>query len=266
MSFTDKYNKRLTQTLLLVGIAYLIYVCISYFFSKKDDGVTSILILQFFVAGIACAFVGHVFLLNAMQRKKEKAIEQLKIENLQIRCNALTNQINPHFFFNSLNSLSALIRNKNENDTLAYVSKLSEVFRYMLQSEKKGLVTLSEELAFVEAFSYMMEVRFAGQLMFNIIVPEDSMDLKLPVLSLLPLIDNVVVHNTIDSQHEMCVDISLNEQTELVISNPIFPKLTPPTTNGTGLKNLEHRFGLLMNRQIRSEKDETVFKVYLPLK
>ena len=111
-----------------------------------------------------------------------------------------------------------------------------------------------------------MEVRFANKLVFLIQVDEAMQDeLTLPVLSLLPLVENVTVHNRIDSEHKMEITIRLNEQKELVVSNPIYPKLSPPDTNGTGLKNLENRFALLMNRQIRIECDENTFRVYLPL-
>jgi LytS/YehU family sensor histidine kinase len=136
----------------------------------------------------------------------------------------------------------------------------------VLQSDKKGLVTLGEELDFVNAFFYMMEIRFANKLVFNINVACEKRDLKIPVLSLLPLIDNVVVHNIIDSDHKMEVNISLNDQMELSVSNPIYPKLAPPVTNGTGLKNLENRFSLLMDRQVRIVNDGKLFTVYLPLK
>ena len=176
------------------------------------------------------------------------------------------NQINPHFFFNSLNGISSLIRKKNDENTLLYVTKLSDIFRYILQSDKKNLVALSEELAFIEAFQHVMVVRFANKLTFTIEVPEDKRNLRIPVLSLLPLVENVTVHNIIDSEHRMDILIRLNERMELVVSNPIYPKLTLPDTNGTGLKNLENRFLLLMNKQIRVESDEDEFQVYLPLK
>jgi len=129
-----------------------------------------------------------------------------------------------------------------------------------------GVVTLREELEFIQSFRYVMEVRFANKLSFTIDVDEAQKDvLTLPVLSLLPLVDNVTVHNRIDSEHKMDISIRLNEQYELVVSNPIYPKLSPPDTNGTGLSNLENRFNLLMNKQIRIETDEKVFRVYLPL-
>ena len=140
-----------------------------------------------------------------------------------------------------------------------YVHELSDIFRYILQSDKRGLVTLREELEFIQSFRYVMEVRFANKLVFSIQVDEAMQDeLTLPVLSLLPLVENVTVH-------KMEITIRLNEQKELVVSNPIYPKLSPPDTNGTGLRNLESRFTLLMNRQIRIECDENTFRVYLPL-
>ena len=112
-----------------------------------------------------------------------------------------------------------------------------------------------------------MEVRFANKLTFSVRVEEERKDLlMLPVLSLLPLVDNVVVHNRIDSEHKMEISIVLNEQDELVVSNPVYPKLSAPDTNGTGLANLESRFTLLMNKQIRIELTEETFRVCLPLK
>lgn len=260
------FKKRLFHTFLLATASYILYVLASLLFEYKGDCFTGILLFQFFVLFIICAFVGHVSFLNNEQLTKEQEIEQLKTENLQSRYDALTNQINPHFFFNSLNGLTSLIRKKNEENALEYVNKMSDVFRYVLQSDKKGLVTLGEELDFVKAFFYMMEIRFANKLVFKINIPDDKRDLKLPVLSLLPLIDNVVVHNTIDSEHKMDVNICLNPQLELSVSNPVFPKLTAPDTNGTGLKNLENRFLLLMNKQIRVKNDGLRYTVYLPLK
>ena len=260
------FKNRTIQTFLITFTAYVTFVLFMYLWSGKIHGFGSLLLFQFFVVFILSSFVGHGVMMYNVQRRKEQEIENLKIENLQNRCDALANQINPHFFFNSLNSLTALIRKKEDKNTLAFVNSLSDVFRYILQSDKKGLVTLDEELEFVEAFRYMMEVRFANKLEFKIQVDEDKLNLKIPVLSLLPLIDNIVVHNTIDSQHKMEVRILLNEQSELIISNPVFPKLTPPITNGTGIRNLENRFLILMDKQIYVENDGSNYAVYLPLK
>lgn len=260
------FKERSVQTFLMTSVAYGLFVLVIYLWYGKLHGFGSILLFQFLVVFIVCTFTGHLFMMYNVQMKKEQEIEQLKIENLQSRCNALANQINPHFFFNSLNGLTALIRKKNDENTLAYVNKLSDVFRYILQSDKKGLVTLGEELEFVQAFRYMMEIRFANKLVFDIKVNNLKMNLKIPVLSVLPLIDNIVMHNIIDSMHKMKVTIRLNERSELVVSNPVYPKLTPPVTNGTGIKNLENRFSILMNKQIQIEHTGETYTVYLPLK
>jgi len=257
---------RFLLNFLICAVAYGIYASISLATCTKADCFGSILLFQFVVACVLFSLIGHVHHMYSIQRKKEQEIEQLKIENLQSRCDALANQINPHFFFNSLNSLTALIRKKDDEVTLAFVNKLSDVFRYILRSEKKGLVSLREELEFVEAFRYMLEIRFAKKLVFNNKVPDDKQDLKLPALSLLPLIDNIVVHNVIDSENKMKVEIVLNENNELQISNPVFPKISPPMTNGTGLKNLENRFYLLMGKRPRVERSDSRFTVFLPLK
>ncbi len=262
---TPSFAKRLRDNALISIVAFGIYIGLFFLVGIKIRHLGSLVLFQFFIICILCTLMGYIYFLYTEQRKKEKEIEQLRIENLQSQYDALTNQINPHFFFNSLNGLTSLIRKKDDDVTLTYVNKLSDVFRYILQSNKKGLVTLSEELEFVNAFQYMMEVRFANKLKYNIKVDEKHLFYKLPVLSIMPLLDNIVVHNTIDSDHKMVVTIDLNEEIELVISNPIYPKLSSPVTNGTGLKNLKNRFSLLMNKQIRVENNETTFRVYLPL-
>ena len=262
---TLSFFKRLGKNLLITLAAYLIYAIVYYLAVQKLSHLGSLMLSQFAMMCLLATLLGHIFTLYIKQRNSEKELEQLKLENLQSRCDALANQINPHFFFNSLNGLTSLIRKQNIDDTLTYVNKLSDVFRYILQSDKKGLVTLEEELEFVDAFKYLMEVRFANKLQYKIEVDEKALARKTPVLSILPLLDNIVVHNRIDSECKMLINISSKENGELIISNPIYPKLSVPVTNGTGLKNVENRFLLLMNKQVRVENDGETFRVYLPL-
>lgn len=252
------------STLITVGF-YAIYGCISFMIFTHVRHFGSLVLFQFFMVSILTSLGGHIIILYTEKRKKEQQIEELTVKNLQSRYDALTNQINPHFFFNSLNGLTSLIRKKNDEMTLDYVNKLSDVFRYILQSDKKGLITLNEELAFAESFRYMMEVRFANKLKYTIDIDQNALSLRLPVLSILPLLDNIVVHNSIDSDHKMSVIIKTNGNNELMVINPVYPKLTVPVTNGTGLENLESRFILLTGKSIRVENDGKMFIVYLPL-
>ena len=265
MLLTLSLLKRVLKNVLFTVVGFIVYKLILHFTHDYDHFI-SIVIFQYLVVCLLCSALGYIYWLYAQQRQKDLEIERLRVENLQSRCDALTNQINPHFFFNSLNGISALIRKKNTENALTYVSQLSDIFRYILQSDRKGLVTLEDELDCIEAFRHVMEVRFANKLSFLIDVPEDKRYLRLPVLSLLPLVENVTVHNMIDGEHLMKISITLDEDLTLIVSNPIYPKLTAPDTNGTGLKNLENRFSLLLNKQIRVENDGKVFRVCLPLK
>ena len=169
------FKQRLMRNFLFSFIAYLLYASISYGVSSlgiHTDALGSILIFQFFVTCFLCTFIGYISMLYSRQREKESEIERLRFENLQSRCDALANQINPHFFFNSLNGISSLIRKKDDEKTLMYVHQLSDIFRYILQSDRKGLVSWREELEFMLSFQYVMEVRFANKLTFSVRVEE----------------------------------------------------------------------------------------------
>lgn len=259
-------SKRFFINLLITLMTFAIYGGICYLLLVKIRHYGSLVLFQFFIVSVLSTLVGHIAMLYLDQRKKDKEIEELRMQNLQSSYDALTNQINPHFFFNSLNGLASLIRKKEDQLTLTYLNKLSDVFRYILQSHKKGLVTVAEELAFVNSFQYMMEVRFSDKLHYQVQIEKNKLALKLPVLSILPLLDNIIVHNVVDSDHKMLVKIWINEQDELCITNPIYPKLVRPTTNGTGLDNLESRFKLLLGKSIRIHDDGQSFTVSLPLK
>jgi hypothetical protein len=262
---TLAFTVRLATTFAITLCAYAVYVFISLAICKHVDCFTGLLLFQFVVTCLLCAFTGHIFVLYSNQRKQESEIERLKTENLQSRCEALTNQINPHFFFNALNGLSALVRSDKKIETLKYIHELSGVFRYILQSDKKGVVQLCDELHFLDSFRYLQEIRYGDNLRFRIDIPEEKKKGLLPVLSLLPLMENIVKHNVIDTGNPMEITLRMNDRNELVIGNPVRRKLDPAVTNGIGLKNLSDRFDLLLNKKIRIETTGEFFRVYLPL-
>lgn len=260
------FSRRIAVSVLLTSVAYALYVSISRVTDTNLDQFSGLLIFQFIVICALCLLLGYIYTLYIRQREKEHEIEQLKLDNLQSRCEALTNQINPHFFFNSLNGLAALVRNRDKETVLEYINKLSNVFRYILRSDRKGLVQLEEEIGFLDSFRYLQEVRYADKLSFAIDIPQNKRNLLIPALSFLPLLENVIKHNMIDSENPMVVSISLNEQDELVFSNPIQKKLNPPTESGIGLSNLISRFSLLLDSEVRIETGDGIFRVFLPLK
>ena len=208
-----------------------------------------------------------MLLLHLLDKKQEMKLEyeKIKVEKLQNSYNALMGQINPHFFFNSLNGLNALIQSGEKQQTLAYLDELSNVFRYILQSNKKELVTLAEELQFVKAYTYLLSVRYEGKLFFSIQADTPYLLWYLPILSVLPLIENAVKHNVISKQYPLQIDIYTTHEDKLIISNKIHPKSEDSKGSGIGLKNLWGRYRMLTGKDIQISNRKEYFKVTLPL-
>lgn len=262
-------SKRLTISIALSAVAYGLFAFTSHMLSEYGvyDKLASVLILQFVVMCGLGMLTGHISLLRQERMRMTSEMERLQTENLQSQLTALAGQVNPHFFFNSLSGIASLVRGGDNKRTLEYIEELSDVFRYTLQSSDKGMVPLQEEIDFAESFRYVLEVRYAGKLTFDIqIENQHKTQYKLPVLTLLPVIENVIVHNCIDSAHAMTIAITINERGELVVSNPIHLKQEQPRTYGTGLKNLANRLELMAGRKLRVDDDGSHFTVYVPLK
>ena len=207
---------------------------------------------------------GWVYVLNSKQQAVVMENERLKNENLTTRYNMLVGQINPHFFFNSLNSLAMLVREKHDEKALTYIDQLSYTFRYIIQNGQSTLMTLDEELKFVEAYSYLFKIRYADKLFFDIDIEEKYRTWTLPALSLQPLIGNAVKHNTITRSKPFHISIR-TENGWLVVSNPKVPKLEPEPSTGIGLENLRNRWHLITGRDIEIIDTDKQFVVRMPL-
>ena len=205
-----------------------------------------------------------VYVLNSKQQAVVMENERLKNENLTTRYNMLVGQINPHFFFNSLNSLAMLVREKHDEKALTYIDQLSYTFRYIIQNGQSTLMTLDEELKFVEAYSYLFKIRYADKLFFDIDIEEKYRTWTLPALSLQPLIGNAVKHNTITRSKPFHISIR-TENGWLVVSNPKVPKLEPEPSTGIGLENLRNRWHLITGRDIEIIDTDKEFVVRMPL-
>ncbi|MBR2292049.1 MAG: histidine kinase [Prevotella sp.] len=262
-------GRRLAVSIAVSVVTYGLFAFVSFKLSKYGvyDKLSSMLILQFVVICSLGMLTGRISQLREEREQMTSEVERLRTENLQSQCAALVSQVNPHFFFNSLSGIASLVRGGDNTRTLEYIDELSDVFRYTLQSSDKGMVPLGDELDFANSFRYVLEMRYAAKLHFDIrIGNQQKFQYTLPVLTLLPVIDNVIVHNCIDSAHLMAVSISINENEELVVSNPLYPKQQQPVTNGTGLRNLANRMELMCSRKLRVDDNGDRFTVYIPLK
>lgn len=215
---------------------------------------------------IVTALYGKIYKLIYQKQNIQLENERLKNENLQSRYNVLVSQINPHFFFNSLNSLSMLVREDKKKSALVYIDRLSNTFRYIIQSGQNSISTLRDELAFLDSYKYLFEVRYEGKLFFDITIQDENiLDKCLLSLSLQPLVENAVKHNTITHSKPMTISIYA-EDSYLVVANPVVPKLNNQEQGtGIGLSNLSHRYVLMTGKDIVVSKKESIFIVKLPL-
>ncbi|MBL4663948.1 MAG: histidine kinase [Flavobacteriaceae bacterium] len=165
-----------------------------------------------------------IFIVKLQLKSKNDAIEkeQLKQEKTKSELVAIKNQVNPHFLFNSLNTLNSVIRNNPENAT-DFVDKLSFMYRYILQSSEKGLVTLAEELEFLNSYVYLINIRYGNRFELKNDLNLDTNTVVIPVLSLQLLVENTVKHNEISESNPLIVNI-YNDRNYISVENEIKPR------------------------------------------
>ena len=187
---------------------------------------------------------------------------RLQKENNTARYTALQNQLNPHFLFNSLTTLIAEIE-YNPQNAVTFTRNLSNVYRYVLQCQERPLVSLGEELEFMNAYLFLHEVRLGNCIFCNTDRPSEYMEQLLPPLTLQLLAENVIKHNSISAGKRMVIDITV-ENDFLVVSNLIHPQKST-TSAGVGLKNLSNRCRLITGKDINVSQQYGVFIVKIPL-
>jgi hypothetical protein len=209
-----------------------------------------------------------VFILLLIRHRQQVMLEneQLNTQNIQVQYAALANQVNPHFLFNSLNTLSALIREHQDEKALKYINKLSDIFRYALYASNQSLKTLREELEIIDAYRYLLNIRYEDNLWFDIHIDEKYNSYLLPNLSLQSLVENIIKHNEVSADKPLLIDIhTAGGEDQIVVSNPIQRKWGDNHSPGIGLENLNKRYRLLFSKEIRVENDGSRFTVKLPL-
>jgi two-component system, LytTR family, sensor kinase len=222
-------------------------------------------IMQFAFLLATTGLIGKVFELVVQKQQIEVENEKLRADNLQSQYDVLLKQVNPHFFFNTMNSLASLVREGRKESALKYIEELSDTFRYVMQSSDRELVTLKEELDSLSAYCYLLQIRYEGKLFFDINVNESFMQKQMPVLTLQPLIENVVKHNAITQKEPLNVIIKGNGDSSLIVSNQKRPRKDEADHSGIGLKNLATRYKLLTGNKIIIEDNGNEFSVILPL-
>ena len=196
-------------------------------------------------------------------RSAQLKAEQLEKQTAEAQYDALRRQVNPHFLFNSFNALSGLVRT---DQTLAgqFIDQLSTVYRYLLKSEEQKLVLLSDELSFLEAYLFLLKIRFQDNLQVVFNLEEQSKDKYLVPCALQMLIENAIKHNEVSRKYPLTVNI-YSESDSISVENKTRPKAKKEESSEIGLNNIGDRYVLLGESRPEVNHTNRVFQVKLPL-
>jgi sensor histidine kinase YesM len=248
--------------LILTIINWVFYVVIqkqeiNILLNKTSEGLKYLIILT--IAGILIINSFHFF-----RSWKQAAVneEKLKREKLAIEYEALKNQVNPHFLFNSLTALSSLVY-KDQERAVSFIREFSNVFRYVLESREKEVVDFATEKKLLESVTYMNQIRYENSLQI-IINLSDSTDKFIIPMALQMLLENAIKHNSISLSMPLKVEI-MEENGYVVVKNNLQPKKSEIVSNKIGLENIKSRYKYLSDKDVLVEKTNEEFVVKIPV-
>lgn len=227
----ESYSTSLLQTLVPTAIITLIYESAYFFLLWKD----------------------HII-----------KTESLVHENIKSQLEALKSQLDPHFLFNSLNTLAALVGEENVK-AQTFLAELSDVYRYVLVNRERNSVSLQEEIEFLDAYVYLNKIRFRENLRVEKRINPDSMEKKIAPLSLQLLMENAIKHNAATRDSPLVITISENDDGYIVVENNKQEKKLLEKSMKVGLQNIVNRYKLLTEKKVLISDGASVFSVKIPL-
>jgi len=219
--------------------------------------VRSAVLISLFVATVLSA-------MGFFRNWRNEAIRATELQNELISSEyaLLRNQINPHFLFNSLNVLSELVY-EDQATAVKFIRQLSDVYRYVIDSRSKDLVSLSEELEFIRSYVFLLKIRFGEKLLVDLPDSVDANKATIP-MALQILVENAVKHNEVSYKNPLRINISVEEDM-LKVQNNLAPKATPEERSGAGLENISKRYAYFSSKSIEISSDGGFYTVSIPL-
>lgn len=258
--------------LLSVNVLYTVpltifWIYLWYHFPPFSEVDWNAIYLVSLINVIAVIFITHIYETAFLIKEREDdliQVEQLKRTKVQSELDALKNQIDPHFVFNSLNTLTYLVEDRSER-ALIYLDNLAETYRYILSNRKKDLVTLSAEIAFFRQNYSLLKIRYATAIhLVDDLTNIETAEYLIPPISLQLLLENTVKHNNFSEEKPLQISLQLDEKS-LIVSNPHRPKSSVHHSQNIGLENLGLRYQLITGRKIQIHTENGLYAVKLPL-
>ena len=255
----------ITASAVITGIAFLFAAVVPWIdMSVAQDPVNIFVnIITAVIITTVCVSVWEA--VHFFKQWKELAIkaEVLEKEKLQSQFESLRNQVNPHFLFNSLNTLSSLVHT-DPDKAERFIDRFAEVYRYVLETKDQNVIPLSEEVRFLKAYLYLLQIRFEKGLDIKLSLSEAQDHLWLPPLALQELIGNAVKHNIVSATRPLTISVQI-EGSLLVVRNNLQLRADRPASTGTGQSNLQKRYALFDGASPLFEATEDHYVACLPL-
>ena len=220
------------------------------------------------IVGAACNLLATSFNEGAAFYEKWREVvdesDQLKRENLQSQLEGLKGQVNPHFLFNSLNSLSSLISDDSEKAE-KFLDEMSKVYRYLLRTNEEGLTSLESEMQFIQSYFHLLKTRYGDGLEMETRINEKYHCYQIPPLTLQMLVENAVKHNMILKDSPLQILIMTTNSGKLVVTNNLQRKDRMVSSNKVGLTNIVKKYRFMKKEEISVSDDGKEFAVVVPL-
>ncbi len=267
-SFSSRFFLQLVLTLFFsLGCINLTYILFKNGFTQLPPDEDQLILLNIYGTLFLIPVLSVQFGLLFLRKWKMAIVEQSKLKKEQVQSElfALKAHLSPHFLFNNLNILSALIEVDNQ-PAQDYLDRFAEVYRYVLKNREIELVALREELKFLASYNFLLHQRFPAGLQIKIAVDPKFEDHLLPPLSLQMLIENALKHNKLSGSKPLGIKISTTDEALLYIENNLQVKtLTSDEKTGFVLENIRRRYWLLARKEIELKETDKAFIVGLPL-
>jgi len=212
-----------------------------------------------------CLIVGLsvIYAIIKLREQRLKENQRIEREKIEFQFETLKNQVNPHFLFNSFNTLIGVIE-EDRDTAVEYVIKLSDFYRDILVNRERESIPLSKEIELIRNYYFLQTKRYKDNFRMSIDVPSGAMALEIPPLTLQLLVENAIKHNIISRDKPLQVMI-YQETDHLVVKNNLQRKVIHESSTGIGLTNISNRLRLLTAKPLRIEETSEYFAVYIPL-
>lgn len=267
----EETRKRLFHSAIAITLAFFavstIMGIVNIYLLKEQhpDGVTQIdyKVASFTIVALVTTIYESIFLYDRWKKSILEA-EKLKRDHIQSQLEGLKSQVNPHFLFNSLNTLTYIIP-EDPNTAVKFVQKLSKVYRYILEIRDTKLIPLKEELSFLNAYIFLLKERFGKSIEVQIDIPKDIDHCKIVPLSLQILLENAIKHNIISAKQPLKIEVFMEGDCTLVVRNNLQKKRQAMPSTKVGLENIKSRYAFFSEEKVVIQKTKEFYSVRLPL-